>query len=121
MELAECSIDNNSSFSSVNSNFPFIEMLLSKYHHPNLETKSTLSFYNSAIYGNKKVFAPRWSIENCITDPQYFTSNKWTYLYDHSPLIRTLEKYIDYNKLQPNGKPNTRLIITAGNVLTANH
>ncbi len=94
-------------------------MLLPKYHHSNLETKSTLSFYNSAIYGNKKVFEPRWRIETCITDPQYFTPNKWTYLYDHSPLIRTLEKYIDYNKLKPNGKPNARLIITAVNVLTA--
>jgi NTE family protein len=43
----------------------------------------------------------------------------WTYLYDHSPLINTLEKYIDYNKLQPNGKPNAHLIITAVNVLTS--
>jgi NTE family protein len=44
---------------------------------------------------------------------------KWTYLYDHSPLVKTAEKYIDYNKLQPNGNPNARLIITAINVLTA--
>lgn len=43
----------------------------------------------------------------------------WTYLYDNSPLEKTLEKYIDYNKLRPNGKPNGRLIITAVNVLTA--
>jgi NTE family protein len=84
-----------------------------------LETKSILSFYNSAIYGNKKVFTPRWNVENCFTDPQYFTPNKWTYLYDHSPLIRTLENYIDYNKLKPNGNPNSRLIITAVNVMTA--
>ena len=33
--------------------------------------------------------------------------------------MKTAEKYIDYNKLQPNGKPNSRLIITAVNVLTA--
>ena len=37
-------------------------------------------------------------------------SHKWTYLYDHSRLIKTLEKYIDYNRLQPNGRPNARLI-----------
>jgi NTE family protein len=43
----------------------------------------------------------------------------WTYLYDHSPLVKTAEKYIDYNKLRPNGKPNARLIITAVNVLTS--
>ena len=33
--------------------------------------------------------------------------------------MKTAEKYIDYNKLQPNGKPNARLIITAVNVLNA--
>ena len=62
---------------------------------------------------------PRWSPELAHTDPQYFTPNNWTYLYDHSPLVQTAEKYIDYNKLQPNGKPNARLIITAVNVLSA--
>jgi NTE family protein len=84
-----------------------------------LQTKSTISFYLSAIYGNKKIFVPRWSPEFAFTDPQYFAPNKWTYMYDHSPLVKTAEKYIDFNKLQPNGKPNSRLIITAVNVLTA--
>ena len=50
---------------------------------------------------------------------QNINPNKWTYLYDHSPLIKTLEKYVDFNKLQPNGNPNSRLIITAVNILTA--
>ena len=62
---------------------------------------------------------PRWRPEYAFTDPQYFTPNKWTYLFDHSPLIKTLEKYVDFNKLKPTGKPNSRLIITAVNVLTA--
>jgi NTE family protein len=83
------------------------------------QTKSTMSFYGSALHGNKKVFIPRWKPEYCFTDPQYFAPNRWTYLYDHSPLVKTAEKYIDYNKLQPNGNPNARLIITAVNVLTA--
>jgi NTE family protein len=83
------------------------------------EVKSIKSFYKSAIYGNNKVFMPRWRPEYALTDPQYFTPFEWTYLYDHSPLVKTLEKYIDYNKLQPNGKPNARLIITAVNVLTS--
>ncbi len=78
-----------------------------------------MSFYNSAFYGNDKVFVPRWRPEFAFTDPQYFAPAKWTYLYDHSPLVKTAEKYIDYNKLQPSGKPNSRLIITAVNVLTA--
>src|SRR5918995_31976 len=84
-----------------------------------LQVKSVMSFYSSAIYGNNKIFVPRWRPESAFADPQYFTPNKWTYLYDHSPLVKTAEKYIDYNKLQPNGKSNSRLIITAVNVLTA--
>jgi len=61
------------------------------------QLKATLSFYGAALYGNKKVFVPRWRPEFAFTDPQYFTPNK----------------------LQPNGKPNARLIITAVNVLNA--
>ena len=80
---------------------------------------SILSFYHSALHGNEKVFVTRWRPEHLFTDPQYFIPDKWTYLFDHSPLIRTLEKYVDFNKLQSNGNPNTRLIITAVNVLTA--
>jgi NTE family protein len=34
-------------------------------------------------------------------------------------LATTLEKYIDYDKLKPTGNPNSRLIITAVNVLTS--
>jgi NTE family protein len=83
------------------------------------QLRSLMSFYNSAFYGNDKVFVPRWRPEFAFTDPQYFAPAKWTYLYDHSPLVKTAEKYIDYNKLQPSGKPNSRLIITAVNVLTA--
>ena len=109
------------------STFSSHESLLSQYpplaNTKNLahidQAKSTLSFYGSALHGNKKVFIPRWNPEYCFTDPQYFAPNDWTYLYDHSPLVKTAEKYIDYNKLQPNGTPNARLIITAVNVLTA--
>ena len=83
------------------------------------EIKSISSFYKSAFFGNKKVFIPRWNPQYALSDPEYFNPNKWTYLYDHSPLIKTLEKYVDFNKLQPNGNPNSRLIITAVNVLTS--
>src|SRR5215469_14787773 len=62
---------------------------------------------------------PRWIPEYSFIDPQYFVPYKWTYLYDHSPLVKSLEKYVDFNKLQPNGKPNSRLLITAVNVLAA--
>ncbi|MGA9842238.1 MAG: patatin-like phospholipase family protein, partial [Nitrososphaeraceae archaeon] len=72
------------------------------------QLKSLISFYTSAIYGNKKVFMPRWRPEYALTDPEYFVPYEWTYLYDHSPLVNNLEKYIDYNRLQPNGRPNAR-------------
>ena len=139
LELAE-----ESNSIRANFDFPFIEPLLARYptsstntttassssssssssaDHSALthisEVKSLISFYNSAIYGNQKVFMPRWRPEYAFTDPEYFAPYQWTYLFDHSPLVKTLEKYIDYNKLQPNGKPNARLIITAVNVLTA--
>ena len=77
------------------------------------------SFYSSAMFGNDKFFKPRWTYKNALSDPDYFDPTKWTYMYDHSPLVKTLEKYIDYDKLQPGGNPNTRLILTAVNILTA--
>jgi NTE family protein len=57
--------------------------------------------------------------ENPLSDPNYFIPSKWTYIYDHSPLVKTLEKYIDYDKLKPEDNPNSRLILTAVNILTA--
>ncbi len=83
------------------------------------QAKSILSFYGSAFHGNKKVFVPRWGPGRFLFDPQWSTPDKWTYLFDHTPLVKTLEKYVDFNKLQPNGNSNARLIITAVNVLTA--
>jgi NTE family protein len=130
LELAEGSTNLNSPFMEWLAGYPISSLTptpspppLPTADHSALthisQTKSVVSFYVSAIYGNKKIFVPRWSPEFAFTDPQYFTPNKWTYIYDHSPLVKTAEKYIDFNKLQPNGKPNSRLIITAVNVLTA--
>jgi len=54
----------------------------------------------------------------------YFDPRSWTYLYDHSSLEKTLNKYIDYKKLNLAGTKEKspevlRLIITAVDVLTA--
>jgi NTE family protein len=84
-----------------------------------IKMKQLRSFYSSAIFGNDKMFKPRWRQETALTDPEYFTPQKWTYMYDLAPLVKTLEKYIDYDKLKPGGNPNARLILTAVNVLTA--
>ena len=84
-----------------------------------MKMKQLKSFYSSAIFGNDKMFTPRWREETILTDPDYFAPQKWTYMYDFSPLVKTLERYIDYDRLKPNGNSNTRLILTAVNVLTA--
>jgi len=80
---------------------------------------SLLSTISSILYGNDKFFVPRWRVDYALNDAQCFNPSRWTYLYDHTPLVKTLEKYIDYNKLQPDGHPNARLIMTAVNVLTS--
>ena len=132
MELAEGSSNLNSPFIEWLTGYPISTLTPSPLplstqapttdHSPIThisQVKSIMSFYSSAIYGNKRSLCPRWSPEFAFTDPEYFTPYKWTYIYDHSPLVNTAEKYIDFNKLRPKGKPNSRLIITAVNVLTA--
>lgn len=131
LEIAENSIDSIPIWRWVTYYLQW-QMQQVKNYHPSASThnrfsnnavneqlKYTLSFYSSAMYGNSKIFKPRWRSEHAITDPQFFRPDSWTYIYDHSPLAKTLEKYIDYNKLKPGGNSNTRLIITAVNVLTA--
>ena len=80
---------------------------------------TTSAFLNVATHGNSKMFLPRWHPEFAVTDPLYFNPDKWTYLYDHSPLAKTLDKYIDYAKLRPGGDAKSRLIMSAVNVMTA--
>jgi NTE family protein len=84
-----------------------------------IKKKQLMSFYSSAVFGNIKMFQPRWNKENTLSDLAHFAPQNWTYMYDLSPLIKTLDKYIDYNKLKPDGNPDLRLILTAVNILTA--
>jgi NTE family protein len=135
LELADSFVDWNNFSTSL---FPFFEQMLSNYYYSSssfstsdqkkneslrkieeYRIESLRSFLSSAIFGNAKMFKARWLLEYALTDPNYFQPAKWTYLYDHSPLATTLEKYIDYDKLKPTGNPNSRLIITAVNVLTS--
>ncbi len=79
---------------------------------------------NAAIFGVPKMFVPRWNLTQMINDKDFFLPGNWTYTYDHSPLAKTLEKYIDYRKISlANTKevlPSViRLIITGVNVLTS--
>jgi NTE family protein len=122
LELAENSIDLVPMMPPIPSPSPDneLESYYSRYYQQaSISFRHALSFYSSALYGNSMMFLPRWRPEYAIKDPKYFRPDEWTYLYDHSPLASTLEKYINYDKLRPGGNPNTRLIITAVNVLTS--
>jgi len=101
---------------------------------------------NAAIFGVPKMFTPIWSwlswkewIEKhgdnrTLSGPeqkgfpcyQYFNPRNWTYYYDHSPLAKTLNKYIDYKKLNLALNPEVelkrsviQLLITAVDVMTS--
>jgi NTE family protein len=121
LELAE---------NSVNLTHPVMDWLFDKSrgilvgaaenHLPTTDEVNALSStLSSILYGNDKFFVPRWRADYALKDPEYYNPLKWTYIYDHFPLVKTLEKYIDYSGLQPGGSPNARLIMTAVNVLTS--
>ena len=99
---------------------------------------------NAAMFGVPKMFTPvwwRWFPWSHDEDDnnKIFNRNKrersehyydflnprnWTYFYDHSPLAKTLDKYIDYKKLNLAAAKEElpevrRLIITAVDVMTA--
>jgi len=97
--------------------------------------RSPAASLNATFFGVPRFFVPRWfnfnfsnlnfsQIQEYVQPPW-----KWTYMYDNSLLSNTIEKYVDFNKLSPkteqnnpnisNSNINTRLIITAVDVLTA--
>lgn len=119
LELAENAVDLTHSWQPVLDYNGSGSYYSNYYQQAGMSLRHVLTFYSSAAYGNDIMFLPRWMPEYAAKDPQYFRPDRWTYLYDHSPLASTLEKYIDYDKLRPGGNPNARLIITAVNVLTA--
>ena len=59
----------------------------------------------SSFFGNPKAFLPKWFM---LDSPDYFLPYKWTYLYDVTPLKKTLKQYIDFDKL----KKKTLKVIT---------
>ncbi|HJT84612.1 MAG TPA: patatin-like phospholipase family protein [Nitrososphaeraceae archaeon] len=129
MELAESSINVIPDMYS----FDYDEQT----HKTNIKKSSSASL-NAAIFGVPKFFVPRWFNWNLFQYKNSHDSNilpsQWTYIYDNTPLEKTLEKYIDFTKLSPNIKresidnntnnknvynnSNPRLIITAVNVLS---
>ncbi|MDE1868034.1 MAG: patatin-like phospholipase family protein, partial [Thaumarchaeota archaeon] len=59
----------------------------------------------SAIFGNAKMFFPKWFAPS----PDYFMPYFWQYLYDITPLKNTLNQYVDFQKIRNSNGP--RLII----------
>ena len=70
--------------------------------------RSSSASLNAAIFGLPKFFVPRWFNWNVFQYKNSHDSNilphQWTYIYDNTPLGKTLEKYIDFKKLSPNVK-----------------
>jgi NTE family protein len=117
------------------------DMLSYEYDNQNYELdlkKSSSASLNAAIFGVPKFFVPRWLNWKTFSSNDFnLLPSRWTYVYDNTPLAKTLEKYIDFKKLSPEARQsninnknnnnnnnnnkdnNTRLIITAVDVLTA--
>lgn len=89
---------------------------------------------NAAFFGVPAMFVPRWLqfpgtavdiFASAASHPYSLLPQYWTYIYDHSQLAKTVNKYVDFAKLGPswqNGskeKKKIRLLITAVNVLTS--
>ena len=99
--------------------------------------RSPAASINAAFFGVPGFFVPRWFNFNVLNSNHSQLGDlvqpswKWTYMYDNSSIKNTIEKYVDFKKLSPNthkndlntsnsnNNTNSRLIITAVNVLTA--
>jgi len=68
--------------------------------------RSSSASLNAAIFGVPKFFVPRWLNWNVFQCKNAHDVNilpsQWTYIYDNTPLEKTLDKYINFKKLSPN-------------------
>jgi NTE family protein len=78
----------------------------------NLRAMMSSSF--GALYGNSKVFFPMWYMKSSYSPSGYFPFRWPLHLYDISVLKRTLERYIDFSKLNDKNVP--RLIVTCTDI-----
>lgn len=81
--------------------------------------RAMMSSYVSALYGNPNMFSPVWLPASYYLDSdntaRIFPSFGWVaHLYDLKSLRKTLEKYIDFEKLNRQNIP--RLIVSATDI-----
>ena len=79
----------------------------------------------SSFFGNSKAFLPKWFSPG---SPFYFDPSNWTYLYDLTPLRKTLKGFIEFenlkkittdkndNKFDKNKSNSARLIVTSTDI-----
>lgn len=76
--------------------------------------RAMMSSSNGAIYGNPKVFSPVWFMAPSLNNNSGFLSYRRPYLYDLTVLKNTLQKYLDFTKLNDRNTP--RLIVTCTDI-----
>ncbi len=79
---------------------------------PSFLTEKARAFVSSAyaaMWGNPKAFLPVWFVPNSFN---FF--NMWPYLYDVTPLKKTLEEFVDFKNLKNPSRP--RLIVTSTDI-----
>jgi NTE family protein len=99
-----------------NSAFPNYYELMREQH---IKSNQVSSFISAAIFGNSKFFLPRWMQPETLFELDKMIPSSWTYMYEHSPLVKTLEKYVDFEKLNPGSSNSPRLVLTAVDVLNS--
>ena len=75
--------------------------------------RAIMSSSNGALFGNPKVFSPVWLMPQNMNRSAYFPYSL-PYLYNITPLKYTLQKYIDFTKLNSQNVP--RLIVTCTDI-----
>lgn len=77
--------------------------------------RAVMSSFYGALYGNSKVFSPAWYMASPIYNLGGYLASRWQpHLYDLSILKRTLERYVNFSKL--NAKNVPRLIVTCTDI-----
>jgi NTE family protein len=101
--------------------FPEVSLPYYDYDRRAFDTKGMPAGpLNALMFGVPKMFVPRWQVPGGLQLEDWWAmpAGNWTHFYSHEPLVRMLEKYVDFSKLGKAGG-GTRLIATAVDVMTA--